>query len=111
VDFVGSTMIDFGGTKDYPVADFVRRLGVLHRVFRRPMILAETNTDYAGRIQWLGDLRQMLRAMPWIRAIFWSQLPSRGKVQQTGTGTVDWDVQQDPPSAGLLRGIIDDGIR
>jgi mannan endo-1,4-beta-mannosidase len=111
VDFVGSTMIDFGGTKDYPVAGFVRRLGVLHRIFRRPVILAETNTDYAGRVQWLGDLRLMLRTMPWIRAIFWSQLPSRGKVQQRGTGIVDWDVQRDPPAADLLRDIIGDGLR
>ena len=42
---------------------------------------------------------RMLREMPWIRAVMWSQLPSRGKVQQRGTGIVDWDLQCDPPAA------------
>ncbi len=49
--------------------------------------------------------------MPWIRAVMWSQLPSRGKVQQDGTGIVDWDVQRDPAAAAELRGIILDGLR
>ena len=74
-------------------------------------MLAETNTDFAGRVEWLTDLRSMLREMPWIRGVMWSQLPSRGKVQQRGTGIVDWDVQTDPPAAALLHQIIDDGVR
>jgi len=53
----------------------------------------------------------MLRGMPWVRAIMWSQLPSRGRVQQQGTGNVDWDVRQDPAAAAELRRIIDDGLR
>ena len=41
----------------------------------------------------------------------WSQLPSRGKVQQRGTGIVDWDVQRDAPAAPQLREIIRNGLR
>ena len=70
------------------------------------MVLAETNTDFSGRVRWLADLRRMLRGMPWIRAVMWSQLPSRGKVQQEDTGVVDWDVQRDPAAAAELRWII-----
>ncbi len=112
VDAVGSTMIDFGGDKDYSVARFAPRLRALHEAFGKPLILAETNTEYDGRLTWLRDFRRMLRDMPWIRAVMWSQLPSRGKVHRTGnTGVVDWDVQRDPPAAAALRRIIQDGVR
>ena len=43
--------------------------------------------------------------------VMWSQLPTRGKVQQRDTGIVDWDVQRDPPAAAQLREIIPDGVR
>ena len=111
VDFVGSTMIDFGGAKDYTVDEFATRLRALRRTFGKPVVLAETNTDFSGRVRWLADLRRMLRGMPWIRAVMWSQLPSRGKVQQEDTGVVDWDVQRDPAAAAELRWIILDGLR
>jgi len=111
VDLVGSTMIDFGGSKDYPVRKFAGRLRALRRSYRKPLMLAETNTDFRGRIQWLRELRAMLRGMPWIEAVMWSQLPSRGKVQQRGTGVVDWDIRQDPAAAAELRRIIEDGLR
>jgi hypothetical protein len=94
------------------VARFAPRLRTLRHVFGKPIILAETNTAYAGRVRWLRDLRAMLRRMPWIRAVMWSQLPSRGKVHTTGaTGDVDWDVQRDPRAAAELRRIIEDGAR
>jgi hypothetical protein len=109
VDLVGTTMIDFGGTKDYPVARFAPRLTELHRRYRRPVILAETNTEAAGAARWLRDLRDLLTRMPWIRGVYWSQLPSRGKVQQAGTGVLDWDVRDDPAAAAELAGIIRDG--
>jgi hypothetical protein len=111
VDLVGTTMIDFGGTKDYPVRAFAPRLRALRAQYRKPLVIAEANTELRGAVGWLGDLRRMLRQMPWIRGIFWSQLPSRGKVQQTGTGIVDWDVQRVPEAGEQLRAIIRDGVR
>jgi hypothetical protein len=51
----------------------------------------------------------MLAGMPWVRGVFWSQLPSRGKAQQWGTGVLDWDVRDDPAAAAELAGIIRDG--
>ena len=112
VDAVGSTMIDFGGRKDYAVERFAPRLRTLREQFGKPIVLAETNTEYDGRVRWLRDLRTMLRGMPWIRAVIWSQLPSRGAAHRASTsGRVDWDVQRDPRAAAQLRRIIEDGVR
>jgi hypothetical protein len=110
VDAVGSTMIDFGGVKAYPVERFAPRLRWLRRAFGKPLVLTEVNTQYAGRVEWLRDLRAMLATMPWIDAVTWSQLPSRGKVHQTGTGVVDWDVRGDAAAGSELAAIIRDGL-
>jgi hypothetical protein len=111
VDLVGTTMIDFGGTKNYPVRLFAPRLQALRRMYAKPLLLAETNTEALAAVGWLADLRTLLRRMPWIRGVFWSQLPSRGKVQQAGTGVLDWDVQRYPAAAAELNAIIRDGAR
>jgi mannan endo-1,4-beta-mannosidase len=111
VDAVGSTMINFGGSKRYDIARFVPRLALLRRGFRKPVMLAETNTAFAGRVAWLRDLRAMLRVTPWIRAVAWSQLPSRGTAHTPGSGNLNWDVSHDPPAAAILRAIIRDGER
>ena len=111
VDDVGSTMIDFGGTKSYPVSRFAPRLRWLRETYRKPVVLTEVNTAFDGRVAWLRDLRSMLAEMPWIRAVTWSQLPSRGKAHQTATGVVDWDVQTDAPASAALAAIIRDGLR
>ena len=111
VDDVGSTMIDFGGVKTYPVARFEPRLRWLRARFGKPLVLTETNTEHDGRVRWLADLRTMLTEMPWIRVVAWSQLPSRGTAQMAGTGLLNWDVQQDRAAAGQLAAIIGDGSR
>jgi mannan endo-1,4-beta-mannosidase len=111
VDVVGSTMINFGGRKNYTVRRFDPRLRALHRVYRKPIMLTEVNTQYAHRVQWLRNLRRMLREMPWINSIAWSQLPSRGKAHLAHVGYLDWDVQEDPAAAAVLRSIIQDGLR
>jgi mannan endo-1,4-beta-mannosidase len=113
VDYVGSTMIDFGGRRRarYQVDRFAPRLEILRRVFRKPMMLPETNTEYAGRVDWLRKFRRMLRGMPWIRSVVWSQLQSRGQAHMIGAGELNWNVQTDPAAAAMLRGIIADGRR
>jgi Glycosyl hydrolase family 26 len=110
VDDVGTTVIDFGGSRSrlYTVKRFAVRLRVLRRLYRKPVILAETNTAYDGRVPWLKDLRRAVSSMPWIISLDWSQLTSRGQAHIPGTGLLNWDVRQDPASAAVLRGIIDD---
>jgi hypothetical protein len=102
VDEVGATMINFGGTKNYDVARFAPRLRALRWSYGKPVIIAEANTSFDGRVQWLQDLGRMLASMPWVRTLVWSQLPSRGKAHTPGLGIVDWDVQRDPPAAEAL---------
>jgi mannan endo-1,4-beta-mannosidase len=110
VDYVGSTVINFGGIKHYTVRRFYPALLSLRRMYRKPVILTETNTELRGRVRWLRDLRRMLHRSPWIRAVVWSQLPSRSKVHVgRRVGNVDWDVTKDPPAARVLRRIIEDG--
>jgi mannan endo-1,4-beta-mannosidase len=109
VDALGETMINFGGNKLYPVTAFASRLRAAHEAFHKPVLITEANTQYGGRVRWLIDLRRMLRRMPWITAVVWSQLPSRGAMHMTA-GNLHWDVQRDPASAAVLRGIINDGL-
>jgi hypothetical protein len=109
VDAVGWTMINFGGSKQYPVSAFAARLPVVHRAFGKPVLITEANTQYGGRVAWLRNLRRMLRRTPWITGVIWSQLPSRGAVQMKA-GDLRWNVQRDPVAARVLRGIINDGF-
>ena len=109
VDLVGATAINFGGSKEYPVRRFAPRLRELHSRYGRPLVLTETNTEAAGAALWLHDLRRMLARMPFVRGVFWSQLPSRGKAQQSGTGTLDWDVRDDPEASAQLAALIREG--
>jgi hypothetical protein len=110
VDYVGSTAINFGGVKRYPVARFYPSLAMLRRTYRKPVILTETNTEYRGRVKWLRDLRQVLVHHTWIRGVVWSQLPSRSKLQSGARiGNVNWDVRRDPAAAAVLRRIAQIG--
>ena len=109
VDLIGTTVINFGGAKHYDVARFEPRLEELHRRYRRPVVLTETNTAADGAALWLRSLRGMLARMPWVRGVYWSQLPSRGKAQQPNVGTLDWDVRRDPASSAELAALIREG--
>ena len=110
VDAIGSTMINFGGAKVYAVDRFEPRLRALHRMYSKPVMLTEVNTQFGGRIRWLRDFGAMLRRMPWLTGVAWSQLPSRGAEQMNQPGDLNWDIQQDRRSAAALRHIINDGL-
>jgi hypothetical protein len=110
-------MINFGGSKRYAVKGFEPRIRALHRSYSKPVFITEVNTHYGGRLTWLENFRSMLHRMPWIKGVVWSQLPSRGAAQMKHPGVLHWDadlhwdVQADPASAAVLRGIIEDGLR
>ena len=112
VDVVGSTMINFGGDKNYPVARFAPRFAALRRHFDKPIFLTEVNTDRAVRMSWLRELAREVRAHRWIRAVAWSQLPSRAQANgATGRGDLDWDVTSDRAASVELRTVALDGSR
>jgi len=111
VDAVGSTMINFGGTKSYPVARFTPRLRVLRKLYRKPVMLTEVKTAKRGRVTWLRDLRELLRHTSWIRSVAWFQSQSRAAAQLQGIAATNWDLTHDPAAAAIVRGIIHDGRR
>jgi mannan endo-1,4-beta-mannosidase len=111
VDVLGSTMINFGGKKAYPVKRFEPRLSRLHKLYRRPLMLTEVKTARAGRVRWLRDLRAMLRRRSWIRSVTWFQSRSRAAVQLDDVGAGSWDLTRDAAAARVVRGIIRDGRR
>ena len=107
VDYVGSTVINFGGVKHYTVARFKPSLRLLRRTFHAPLMLTETNTERHGRVSWLRQLERLVARNPWIRGAVWSQLPSRSKAQAgRKVGNLSWDVTRDPPAARVVRQII-----
>jgi hypothetical protein len=109
VDVVGMTMINFGGVKDYEIARFRPALAKLRGAFGKPVFLTETSTARSGRVEWLRELAKLVATRPWIRAIAWSQLPSRGAVQQRkDAGDLNWQVTHDASAAAALRGVARD---
>jgi hypothetical protein len=106
VDAVGTTMINFGGVKRYPVARFAPRLRALRQMYHKPVHLTEVSTARHGRVAWLRSLRRLVRHTPWIRTVAWFQHRSRGQAQIEGAGRLDWDVRRDPRAAAALRGVM-----
>jgi hypothetical protein len=109
VDMLGSTMINFGGGKAYPVKRFEPRLNRLHRLYKRPVMLTEVKTVHRGRLRWLRDLRLMLRRRSWIKSVAWFQSRSRAAVQLEDLRAGSWDLTRDAAAARVVRGIIRDG--
>jgi Glycosyl hydrolase family 26 len=113
VDFLGSTMISFGGKKSYSVAEFAARLGFTRSLFNKDMIITELNTALVGRVKWLTDLRTWLAEDAiWVRGVVLSQGESRGQVQLGDkVGDLSWNVMTDADSKPVIRGIINDFAR
>jgi hypothetical protein len=72
-----------------------------------PHYLGDGVTDFSGRIAWLAQLREM----PWIRAVLWSQLPSRGQGPAAGHRHRRLGRPVRPPAAAQMREIIRNGLR
>ena len=111
VDFVGSTMISFGGRKDYTVGEFVARFERVRRIFGKPLIITEMNTAAEGRVKWLAELRTWLdtSGAPWVDGVILSQAESRGAAQLgKKVGNLSWDVTSDSETQPVIRGMIED---
>jgi len=110
VDYVGSTMINFGGTKQYNVARFADRIKLLHTKYDKPAILTEVNTAAVGRVAWLTDLRSWLaQDHDWLKGAVLSQGASRAKESLgNAVGNVNWDITTDPQTRPVVKSIIED---
>jgi hypothetical protein len=110
VDLVGTTMISFGGRKDYTVAEFAGRLDLMHETYGKDIIITELNTAAEGRVKWLTDLRTWLAVdAPWVTGVVLSQAESRGQIQLGAqVGDLSWNVTTDPETQPVIRGLIED---
>lgn len=110
VDYLGSTMINFGRQKEYSVQQFVDRFTLMHEEFGKDLIITEMNTAYEGRVKWLTDLRTWLVTQgPWVIGVVLSQAESRGQVQLGAqVGNLSWNVASDPETQPVIRGMIED---
>jgi len=111
VDLLGSTMINFGGKKEYTVGEFVERFERARQLFGKKLIITEMNTAEEGRVKWLVDLRTWLATTgaSWVEGVVLSQAESRGAAQLGNkVGNLSWNVTTDPETQPVIRGIIKD---
>lgn len=95
VSYVGNTVIDFGGRRHtHTISQFAPALAWAHKTLRRPVMLTEVDTQFAGRVTWIDQLAAYAAATPWLKAIVWSQLPSYGAAHMR-VGDLRWQVATD----------------
>lgn len=110
VDYVGLTMLNFGGTKNHTVAEFVDRFDLCETVFAKPLIASETNCAYNERENFFTDLARLTNTVNPFSAIVLSQPPiSRGQQNLVSDGNMQWSITEDEEMADLV-GQIQDGL-
>jgi hypothetical protein len=110
VDVVGTSMINFGGNREYSVADLAERIALAHETFGMDVMITELNTAAEGRVRWFTDLRTWLATeAPWVVGVVLSQAKSQGQIQLGGqAGDLLWNVMDDPQTQPVIRGMIED---
>jgi hypothetical protein len=116
VEFVGMTMIDFGGDKYYPVAAFARQFELARQVFLKSVLAMEVNVARDRAIEWLDDLTEYVainnHPLP---LVVLSQGSSRAAAVGS-TGDLGWSPVDDPEARQALQRLVralhkDDGRR
>lgn len=106
VDYVGFTMIDFGGDRYYPVSLFAERFNLARQIFRRPILGMEVNVARENAVEWLYDLAGYARdANHPLPLVILSQGSSRAAAV-ADTGELDWSVSSDPAARDALREVV-----
>ena len=110
VDYVGTTMINFGGVKEKSVEEFADRVRLMHTVFKKDLLIMELNSAAEGRVKWFTDLRTWLATeATWIRGVVLSQATSRAKIQLGGkVGDLSWNVMTDSATKPVVKAMIED---
>lgn len=103
-EFVGFTMIDFGGDRYYPVSAFAEQFDLARRIFREPVMAMEVNVARENAIEWLGDLATYARGGN-LSAVILSQGSSRAAALG-GTGDLSWSAVDDPTARDAIRKLV-----
>jgi mannan endo-1,4-beta-mannosidase len=94
VDDIGTTFINFGGSRFHPVRTLEPIIAAMHKRLRMPVLLTEVNTEYTRRVAWIQNLAGYAAATPWLAGVAWCQLPSYGGAHMH-TGDMNWQVATD----------------
>jgi mannan endo-1,4-beta-mannosidase len=111
VDVLGTTMINFGGDRAYPVAELAERIALARDTFGMDeVMITELNTAAEGRVEWFTDLRTWLATeASWVVGVVLSQARSQGQIQLGGrAGDMLWNVLDDPQTQPVVEAIIED---
>ena len=77
VDSLGLTMINFGGEKNYSVAQFEDRISYLVEEFKKPIVITEFSLPPQKPDLWIKDFDSLLERRSEITHAFFSPKPSR----------------------------------
>jgi len=77
VDSLGLTMINFGGEKNYSVAQFEDRISYLVEEFKKPVVITEFSLPPQEPDLWIKDFDSLLERRSEITHAFFSPKPSR----------------------------------
>ena len=107
IEWVASTMIAFGGSKDYPVDQFRDRFDLAQDIFGTKVLAVEVNVAREQMIPWLDNLaayvRRPDRPLP---LVVLSQGMSRAGAGG-GTGDLGWSVEDDPEGCAAVARLVD----
>ncbi len=103
VDNVGMSMVGFKSSAKYGLGYFFHRVGYLHSIYRKPVILPEMKVCAEDRAWWLRDLAPALAKRPWVKMLLWSETPSTAQAAgQFETGQMNWSLADHPAARRLL---------
>lgn len=97
VDYVGMTVLNFGGTKNHDVAEFTERFKLCSMIFDKPVFASETNCAWSERSKFFGDLAALTAGANPFAGIVLSQPPvSRGQQNGITDENMQWTILDDP---------------
>jgi hypothetical protein len=106
-EYVGFTMIDFGGEKYYPVSAFAQQFDLARRIFRKPVLAMEVNVARENAVEWLDDLSSYVRnGQRPLPLVVLSQGSSRAAALG-GTGDLSWSPVDDPAARRALQQLVE----
>lgn len=77
VDYVGATMISFGGGKTYQVQDFLPRFAWLSDEFQKDFLITEMSVPHEKSAEWVSAVSLFVKEADWVKGLVMSDEPSR----------------------------------
>lgn len=105
-EYVGFTMIDFGGDKLYPVSQFAAQFDLARKIFRKQILAMETNVARENAVDWLYDLAGYIRSGTRLLPLVVLSQGSSRAASLGGTGDLSWTLVDDPEARKAITAVI-----